>query len=223
MAPEIIPAVNAIDWRTVEERIKLVESHARWVHLDVADGTFTPNALWNNPADLKNLKTTLQLEVHLMVKNPEQVIDVWIAAGAKRIIVHIEAIADFDLIKKKCDAAKVLLTLSITSESSWTVLVPYAKRNIVSFQILTVHPGISGQQFIDEGHLSQSYLESGYEKIKRLHEQCPMCDIEVDGGIKIGIAKKCKEAGANLFAAASAIYGEPDIAKAIEDLKRDVE
>jgi len=222
---EIIPAVNAIDWRTVEERIKLVEPHVRWVHLDVADGTFTANMLWNNPADLKNLKTTLKLEVHLMVKNPEAVIDDWIASGAKRIIVHVEAMRDFDEIKRKCDAAKVFLMLAITPETSWTILVPYMRRHAVSFQILAVHPGVSGQQFIDDstGSLqAPSYIESSYEKIRRIREQCSYCDIEVDGGVKIGIAKKCREAGANLFSAASAIYSQPDIAKAIEDLKKDV-
>ena len=222
MNVEIIPAVNAIDWRSVEERIKLVESHAEWVHLDVADGSFTPNALWNNPADLKNLKTTLKLEVHLMVKNPEAVIDAWIAAGAKRLIVHVESMNDFETIKQTCEAAGVELVLSITPESSWTILIPFIKRGVNAFQILAVHPGVSGQQFIDEGNVEQPYLESSYDKIKRLREQCPTCSIEVDGGVKLGIAKQCKEAGANRFAAASAIYSQPDIAKAVEDLKKDV-
>ena len=222
---EIIPAVNAADWRTVEERIKLVEPHVRWVHLDVADGTFTPNVLWHNSDDLKSLKTPLQLEVHLMIKNPGAAINDWIAAGAKRIIVHVEAMRDFDEIKRKCDVAKVFLMLAITPETSWTILVPYLRRHIVSFQILAVHPGASGQQFIDDSIGSSretNYIESSYEKIRRLREQCSYCDIEVDGGIKVGIAKKCREAGANLFSAASAIFETSDIPKAIEDLKRDV-
>jgi len=222
MNVEIIPAINAADWKTVEERIKLVEPHVRWVHLDVADGTFTPNILWDNPVELAGLKTPLQLEVHLMVRNPELVIDDWITAGAKRIIVHIEAVRDFDEIKEKCDAAEVFLMLAITPETSWTILVPYLRRHVVSFQILAVHPGLTGQQFIDGGGSSMLYVESSYEKIRRLREQCSYCDIEVDGGIKVGIAKKCREAGANLFSAASAIFGTPDIPKAIEELKRDV-
>ncbi|MBI2097014.1 MAG: hypothetical protein HYT40_02585 [Candidatus Sungbacteria bacterium] len=220
---EIIPAVNAASWEVVKKNIRLVESHARWVHLDVADGTFTPNTLWHNPAELADFETPLLLEVHLMVRNPEAVIEKWIEAGARRIIVHIEALTDFDFIKKTCDTARVLLTLSITPETSWTNLVPYAKRNIISFQVLSVHPGLAGQQFIDGETGGDAYLESSYDKIKRLREHCPFCDIEVDGGVKVGIAKKCKEAGANLFAVASAVFGAPDINEAINELKRDVD
>jgi len=223
MESEIIPAVNVETFDEVEKKIRLVEPYARWIHLDVADGSFTPNIIWHNPNDLKGFKTPLLIELHLMVRNPEWFIDDWIEAGAKRIIIHADAPHDFDAIKRKCDAAGVLLTLSITPESSWTILIPFLKRQIVSLQVLSVHPGLSGQTFIEGGGEGSSYLESSYEKIKRLREQSTSCDIEVDGGVKIGIAKKCREAGATLFAIASAIYGAPDIAKAIEELKKDVQ
>lgn len=224
---EIIPAVNCETREEVEQKMRLVEPHVRWVHLDAADGTFTKNTLWHNAADLFVMKTSLNVEVHLMIENPEAVIDAWIGAGAKRIIVHVETIKDFDYLKKRCDEAKVFLMLSITPSTSWTRLVPYMKQNVVSFQVLSVHPGLAGQVFIgDSGqgiaNSNAEFIESAYDAVKHIREHCSYCDIEVDGGIKLGVAKHARNAGANLFAAASAIFNAPDIKKAIEDLKYDV-
>lgn len=226
---EIIPAINSQTREEVESKMRLIEPHVRWVHLDVADGTFTKNTLWHNAADLFATKISLNVEVHLMVENPEAVIDAWIGAGAKRIITHVETIKDFDYLKKRCDEAKVFLMLSITPRTSWTQLVPYMKQNVVSFQVLSVHPGLAGQEFIGEGIGDSGQgigtapaIESSYDKIRHIREHCSYCDIEVDGGVKLGVAKLARNAGANLFAAASAIFNAPDIKKAVEDLKYDV-
>lgn len=222
MSFEIIPAINCETREEVESKMRLVEPHVRWVHLDVADGTFTKNTLWHNAADLFVMKTSLNIEVHLMVENPEAVIDAWIGAGAKRIIVHVETIKDFDYLKKRCDVAKVFLMLSITPRTSWTQLVPYMKQNVVAFQVLSVHPGLAGQEFISGNDDSIEFVESGFDALKHIREHCSYCDIEVDGGVKLGVAKLARNAGANLFVAASAIFGAPDIKKAIDDLRYDV-
>lgn len=219
---EIIPAINSETWDDVREKIHRVEPYVRWVHLDVADGTFTPNTLWHNAGDLFVLKTNALIEVHLMVADPEKVIDAWIGAGAKRIIVHVETMKDFAYLKKRCDEHKVFLMLSITPETSWTKLIPFAKENIVSFQVLAVHPGLAGQQFIDGSAWDHDFVESSYDAVRHLREHCSFCDIEVDGGVKPGIAKKCREAGANLFAAASAVYSHDNAKEAIGELKKDI-
>src|SRR3989338_5451229 len=124
MNSEIIPAVNEEVWGLVEERIRKVEPYAEWVHLDVADGTFTPNQLWQNPLDLKDFKTPLKIEVHLMMKRPETVVGDWITAGAKRIIVHPEALTEdsFLALKELCQNAGAGLMISVTPESSWKFL-----------------------------------------------------------------------------------------------------
>src|SRR3989344_91353 len=115
MDAEIIPAVNQEDWDSGGERIRIVELYVEWVHLDVADGTFTPNKLWENPLDLKDFKTPLKIEVHLMIKRPETVVGDWITAGAKRIIVHAEALTDdsFLAIKEICQNAGAGLMISV--------------------------------------------------------------------------------------------------------------
>ncbi|MBI2055061.1 MAG: hypothetical protein HYT39_03110 [Candidatus Sungbacteria bacterium] len=219
---EVIPVVNVTDWSEARERIKKVEPYTRRIKLDIADGTFTPNILWHNPADLKGLKVKSAIEVHLMIKNPEAAIDAWIEAGVKRIIVHVEAMENYKLIKEKCDKAGVDLMLAITPEVSWKWLLPYIENGHRSFQVLSVHPGATGQQFIEGNPAGGEYVESSYEKIRHLRDHCPTCDIEVDGGIKVGIAKKCREAGANLFAVGWAIFSAPDTEAAIKALKDDI-
>ncbi|MBI4135068.1 MAG: hypothetical protein HY471_03120 [Candidatus Sungbacteria bacterium] len=222
MNVEIIPAINAETFEEVERRVRQVEPYVRWVHLDVADGTFTLNTLWHNAAELFVLKTNVLIEVHLMVENPEKVVDAWIGSGAKRIIVHMETIKDFTYLKRRCDEAKVLLMLAVAPETSWTTLVPFLKENVVSFQVLAVHPGLPGQKFIDGSPPDTNYAESSYDKIRHLREYCAFCDLEVDGGVKPGIAKKCREAGANLFAAATSIFSYSNAEEAIKNLQNDV-
>lgn len=222
MNVEIIPSINAETWREVESKIRKVEPYANRIKLDIADGTFTPNTLWHNPSDLKGLKVKSAVEVHLMIKNPEAAIDAWIEAGVKRIIVHVEAMENYKLIKEKCDKAEVDLMLAITPEVSWKWLLPYIEGGHRSFQILSVHPGLAGQKFIEGKKGRNKYIESSYDKIRHLREHCPECDIEVDGGLRLGIAKKCREAGANLFAVATAIFSAPDIEAAIKALRDDV-
>lgn len=219
---EIIPAVNAATWEEVREKVHKVEAYVRWVHLDVADGTYTPNTLWHNAAELFTLQAHVLIEVHLMVAEPERVIDAWIGAGAKRVIIHVDTINDFDYIKARCDQAKVLLMLAITPSISWTELVPFMKQNVVSYQVLAVHPGLAGQDVIDAGPEDRDYIESAYDAVRHIRDRLKWCDIEVDGGVKVGTAKKFKDAGANLLAAASSIFAAPDIRKAIEDLEADV-
>ncbi|MBI3627267.1 MAG: hypothetical protein HY220_00750 [Candidatus Sungbacteria bacterium] len=217
---EIIPAINAETFKEVEKKIRQVEPYVRWVHLDVADGTFTPNTLWHNAAELFVLKTNALVEVHLMVEEPEKVIDAWIGAGAKRIIIQVETIEDFTFLKSRCDQHKVFLMVSAAPQTSWQELKPYAAKNVVSYQFLTVCPGLPGQSFIEGG--TSEYPENIFDKIKGLRAKCSYCDIEVDGGVRPGIARRCREAGANLFAAASAIFSGLEIKTAIDALKNDV-
>ncbi len=212
---EIIPAINSESFLEVKEKIEKVRNRTRWIHIDVADRTFTENVLWHNPAELKDYlaeNPDLRIEVHLMVQHPEAVVAQWIEAGAKRIIVHVETMTDFFAIKKLCDEGKVLLTLAIGPETPAQVLDEYFGQKIVCYLVLSVPPGRAGQLF----------MESSYDKIRYIREKIPYADIEVDGGVKPGIARTCKEAGANLFAAASAIFSHENPGRAIEELKKEV-
>ena len=77
---EVIPGINAKTWEEVREKIRRVEHYTKWIHLDVADGTFTKNTLWHNPLDLVGFESVAKIEVHLMESDPEERFEAWLAA-----------------------------------------------------------------------------------------------------------------------------------------------
>ncbi|MBI5742773.1 MAG: ribulose-phosphate 3-epimerase [Candidatus Niyogibacteria bacterium] len=208
---QIIPAINAENFSDVAEKIKKIEPYAQWAHLDVADGTFTPNVLWHNSAELVGLATKLKLEVHLMLGDIDGKIDPWLAApGVVRIIFHVEAARDVSAVIARCRAAGKEVGLSLRPETDVRTLAPYFDK-IDLVQILAVPPGRAGQGF-DENAL---------QKIVAVRAACPRCIIEVDGGMKIGTAALAKKAGADIIVAASAIFNAADIEQAIKNLQDD--
>src|ERR1044071_2707810 len=99
---EILPAIIAKTLEEVEEKIQLVEGHADWVHIDIVDGKFANPETWPyntlegvlNAPSLKQIKTNLNIELHLMTQTPEDDLDEWLDTQAKRILIHKEASAD---------------------------------------------------------------------------------------------------------------------------------
>ena len=91
---EVIPSINCQTFEEVQERVKKIEPYVSWCHLDVTDGIFSKHTTWNNPADVSFLDTKLKAEVHLMVQEPEKIIDQWLIRPIRRVIVHLEAVKD---------------------------------------------------------------------------------------------------------------------------------
>ena len=209
----VIPAINETNFQSVKERIKQAQSFgAEWVHIDVADGKFTKNILWNNPEDLENLYTTdyeprTNFEVHLMVENPDEVLDEWLDAGVKRVIVHVESARDVDIMKMKCLALGIEFVLASNPDTQVDKLLEY-KNDVDGFLVLAVNPGLAGQKF----------QENQLEKIKTLRQKSPDAKIEVDGGVNLETAPKIKTAGADILVAASAVWGSKSPKSAYLDL-----
>ena len=192
---EIIPAINTEMFDEVERRVRLVEPYSSWVHLDIADGTFTKNTIWHDARDLVGFRTPLKIEAHLMVRDIDTRIAEWLQAPIARIIFHLEAVKDADFVFAKCREAGKEAGLAINPETSWTRLYPYFGKADM-FQILGVRPGLAGQKFNEEV----------LHKIEKVRKNCPSCIIESDGGMNEETALKAVRAGANLIAAASAIF-----------------
>lgn len=210
---EVIPAINCgyKDFECVKDKVKKAEGFSKWIHLDVADGVFTFNKTWNNSDEWATLKTNLDLEVHLMVAHPERILESWLKAGAKRAIVHIEAIDKKSAVEildiaKKYNAE---VMLSLNPETTVHSAEEYFKL-FCEFQVLAVIPGIAGQKF----------LPLVLNKVRFLRGQLPDAKIEVDGGITLETARLAKEAGADIVVSASYIFGNQIPEEAFRELSK---
>jgi len=204
---QVIPALNCADVHCIIDKLHVVKEQLgddAWVHLDVTDACFTFNKTWGDPKIWREVVdhiplSNISLEVHLMVEKPEKVVEAWLEAGAKRIIVHVEAMEDFDLLKNKCKEKGAELMLSLIPETPVQKLEPYFEK-CQSYQVLAVHPGLAGQKF----------LPVALEKIKFLRERLPDATIEVDGGINVETGIIAKAHGANVLISASTFFDSPD-------------
>jgi ribulose-phosphate 3-epimerase len=222
---EILPVVNCGDLRSLTDRLKAIEAitpEDSWVHLDIADGRFTFHKTWNDPSAWPKLNQRRRAEVHLMVEEPEKEVEGWLAAGAKRIIVHYEAIflpkyrsrtaaAEgpklLAWIRRQCDAHHAELMLSHNPETTPEKLV-YHSEGIRAFQVLSVNPGLAGQAF----------LPVALPKIEFLRRNFRDATIEVDGGITPETLARAQAAGANLFTSDSYIFHHADPGHAYRQL-----
>ena len=207
---QVIPAINETDFKEVEKKIKEVQDFgSEWTHLDVSDGKFTPNQLWNNPKDLKSQSSARRaLEIHLMVQNPDEVLDAWLDAKVKRVIVHVESAKDIDVMKMKCVAFGVELFLAIKPDTPVERFFSYAG-DASGFLILAVNSGLAGQKF----------QENQLEKIKVLRQKFPDAKIEVDGGVNLENAPRIKEAGADILVSASYIWSSDNPEETYKNLQ----
>ncbi len=205
MEPEIIPAILVKDREELLRRISLVKDHVKTIQLDIMDGDFVPNKTIGLE-ELHDLPEA-RYEYHWMVKNPKR----WIEEnpGPHIHMVHIEAVSSFDEIKEAVKAAGGELGLALNPDTPLDRVLPYVGM-VKEILVMTVHPGFSGQKYIPE-------MEG---KMKELRSLYPELDIEVDGGINRETIRRAYAAGANLLAAASAIFSSDDISSAIEGLKR---
>ncbi len=213
----IIPVINSTDFETVKRRILLADgflkNEDRHLHLDISDGKFTPVYSLIDPAALKlflvKMNIDLRFSVHLMVKNPESHLDQWIAFGARKIVLPLEALFDPFRVATICKSRGVIPVLSITPDTPVDELVRSA-RGYNNFQILAVNPGYSGQEF----------KESSISKIKALQKELPQGIIEVDGGINEKTILEIKETGAEIVDVGHYIFSDVNPADRFNHLKK---
>jgi len=204
---EVIPSINVKTFEGIKERIHLVEPHVQWCHLDVTDGFFSSHETWRNPKDLLDLETGLNIEVHLMVSNPDAVIDDWLIPPIKRVIVHAEVVRDFDLIREKCRDRGIEIGIAINPDTPVEAFSPYIGKADL-YLCLAVSPGPSGNP------MSQNTIE----KIVSFRKYCQECIIEVDGGVNPETGAAAVKAGANFLVSGNYIFSSGSIENAITSL-----
>lgn len=223
--PEVAVAINCTDAECAESKLKQVLSFLPkegWLHLDAADGKFTFNKTWQDAATLARIVSGRNLEVHLMFEEPELVSEMWLAAGAKRLVMHLESFTagehrdsrpnPFHLInqlRQHCEERGAKLALAINPETPVRDLEPYLGK-FSDFQIFAqAHPGPSGQPF----------LSTVLPKIEWLRKMSPRAIIEVDGGMVPETVRQVCSAGANWIVSGSYILKSHDPLKSYLELK----
>jgi ribulose-phosphate 3-epimerase len=215
---EIVPSILSADFARLGEQVREAEeAGAGRIQVDVMDGRFVPN-ITVGPLVIKAIRsyTSLPIEAHLMIVEPEHYLDEFAEAGADYIIPHVETSPHLhrtvQAIRALGKRPGVALNPS-TSLAAIEEMLEYVEMVIV----MTVNPGFGGQEFI------HSMLPKITRLRRLLDERGLGCDIEVDGGINPDTAPLAVEAGANLLVAGSAVYGTPDgVRAAVARLKRSV-
>ncbi|MBK7227919.1 MAG: ribulose-phosphate 3-epimerase [Ignavibacteriales bacterium] len=210
----LAPSILSADLSNLAQQIRLVEmSGADWIHCDIMDGHFVPNITFG-PVLVKAVKksTKLPVDVHLMIKNPDNYLEDFRNAGSDIISVHFEEVIHLNRtitrIKELGAKAGVVINPS-TPVSSLKDIAEY----IDLLLIMTVNPGFGGQSFISN---SERRIAEAVELRKSLKANFL---IEVDGGINTKTIKSVSIAGCDVFVAGSSIFHSDNISASTAELK----
>ncbi len=179
---------------------KLDNTKADYIHLDIMDGKFVENKTWTF-SEIKKITSysKLPLDVHLMVNNPEKYIEDYAMLNTTYLAFHYEAVKDVNKMINLVKNYGLKVGIAINPETSEEVVYPYLKE-IDEVLVMSVHPGKSGQTFID----------SSINKIKNIKDEIVRQNtktiVSVDGGINDETAVLCKEAGVDTLISASYLH-----------------
>jgi len=212
---KIAPSILSADFSCLGDEIRAVEAAgADYVHIDVMDGHFVPN-ITIGPLLVEACRrvTTLPLDVHLMIENPDTYIPQFAAAGADIIVVHAEAVHHLHRTVQLIKSLGKRAGVSLNPATPLNVL-DYVLDDLDLVLLMTVNPGFGGQSFI-EATLPKIHALRGM-----LDRRGSEAELEVDGGVNPANIARISHAGADVFVAGSAVFGKPDYTSVITELKR---
>lgn len=208
--PAILPSLLMCDFgNLLGELDRLQQAGVEVLHLDVMDGHFVPNLTYGMPI-VEGIRrhTDLPLDVHLMISDPLRYAARFVNAGADLLTFHVEAVAD--PVETATRIAELGVAVGVAANPDTPVerlleLAPHCDLALV----MSVNAGFGGQTF----------NPIALDKLRSLREHFPDLLLQIDGGISLQTIGLASQAGCDLFVVGSAIFGQPDYASAIQDLR----
>lgn len=212
--PIVAPSILAANFTRLGQDIDdAVKGGASWIHCDIMDGHFVPNISYG-PGVVKAAKSAAPqafIDVHLMIENPDDYVEAFVQAGANLISVHFETCPHLHRTLQNIKKYGIMTGVVVNPATSLHNIEPVLN-DVDLVLIMSVNPGFGGQSFI----------ESSYDKLKRLaeirEEQELGFLIQVDGGVNLKNAKKVVESGADILVAGSSVFSAEDITVRFEEL-----
>lgn len=208
------PSVLSADFTRLGEQCRAaMEAGGDAIHFDVMDGHFVPN-LSMGPAICAAVRRAVPaafIDVHLMCTAPGDFVDAFADAGANHLQFHVEAVADPQPLVDRIRARGMTVGAVLNPDTPATAVIPWLPL-LDTVMLMSVHPGYSGQRFIERVLAKAPQLRAHMRPEQR---------IMIDGGVSPATAPACRAAGCDVLLAASAVFGAPDMAAAIRAIRGD--